>query len=66
MPEAKGDVGTYPLPKLLFYLYKKQFTGTMVLTQPPLENRIYLRDGMPVAAQVADMTEPFGPGPASP
>src|SRR5262245_36472289 len=58
--EATGSVRAYPLPKLLFYLYRKQFTGTMVLSQSPLENRIYLRDGMPVAAQVADMTEPMG------
>jgi tetratricopeptide (TPR) repeat protein len=59
-PEAAGAFRQHPLPKLLFYLYRRQFTGLMTIQADEAENTIYFRDGMPVSAQVADMVEPVG------
>ena len=59
-PEVAGSFRQHPLPKLLFYLYRKQFTGMMSVRQPSGESRIYFRDGMPVAAEVSETVEPIG------
>ena len=44
-PEAAGSFRQYPLPKLLFYLYRKQFTGSLFVHGGATA---YLRDGIPV------------------
>ncbi len=49
-PVAKGTLGQYPLPTLLFYLFKKRFSGTLVLAGDPA-GRVFLRDGFPVEAE---------------
>jgi len=48
-PDAQGDLRRYPFPRLLFYLYKKQFLGELELSQPgALAGHVYFRDGLPV------------------
>ena len=48
-PDAQGDLTRYPFPRLLFYLYKKQFLGELKLSQPgQFEGNVYFRDGLPV------------------
>jgi tetratricopeptide (TPR) repeat protein len=42
------------MPKLLFYLYGKQFTGVLAVTQGVTERFLYLRDGVPLHANVSD------------
>src|SRR5215831_17180683 len=51
-PEASGSFRQYPLPKLLFYLYRKQFTGALFVHGG---ETVYLRDGIPVCG---DKVEP--------
>ena len=59
-PEVAGSFRQHPLPKLLFYLYRKQFTGMMSVRQAGGESRVFFRDGMPVAAEMAEAVEPIG------
>src|SRR5690242_390595 len=59
-PEVAGSFRQHPLPKLLFYLYRKQFTGMMTVRLSSGENRVYLRDGMPVGAEASETVEPIG------
>jgi curved DNA-binding protein CbpA len=48
-PDAQGDLRRYPFPRLLYYLYKKQFLGELILSQPgTLTGHVYFRDGLPV------------------
>lgn len=45
-PDVEGSLSRYPFPQLLFYLFKKQFTGLFVITTGkgnPI--RLYVRDG---------------------
>jgi hypothetical protein len=49
-PEASGSFRQYPLPKLLFYLYRKQFTGSLFVQGGAT---VYLRDGIPVSSDDA-------------
>ena len=53
-PVATGTLGQYPLPTLLFYLFKKRFSGTLVVTGEPT-GRVFLREGYPVEAEHAAM-----------
>jgi len=53
-PEVSGSFYRYPMPKLLFYLYGKQFTGVLAVTQGVTERFLYLRDGVPLHANVTD------------
>ena len=52
-PDVKGDFKRYPLPRLLFYLSKKNFTGQLIC-RPPERNpgRIYFREGKPVFTDI--------------
>jgi hypothetical protein len=60
-PDAQGDFTRYPFPRLLFYLYKKQFLGELVLWQPDtFEGRIYFRDGLPVFTDMPYSTDVLG------
>jgi hypothetical protein len=54
-PEAAGSFRQYPMPKLLFYLYRKQFTGSLFVQGG---ETVYLRDGIPVCGEKVDA----GPG----
>ena len=49
-PDAQGDLSRYPIPRLLYYLYKKQFLGELALEQQTgaVRGSIYFRDGLPV------------------
>src|SRR5579885_1895732 len=58
-PEAAGNFRQHPLPKLLFYLYREQFTGMMSVRASEGENRVFFRDGMPLAAQTTEQVEPI-------
>lgn len=52
-PAVAGTFERYPIPRLLFYLYKKKFTGWLDLTPPESKpGRIYFRDGMAVFADL--------------
>ena len=53
-PVAQGTLGQYPLPTLLFYLFKKRFSGTLVLAGDPT-GRVFLREGFPVEAEHPSM-----------
>ena len=60
-PDAQGDFARYPFPRLLFYLYKKQFLGELVIWQPgTFEGRIYFRDGLPVFTDMPYSTDVLG------
>ena len=48
-PDVQGDFRRYPLPRLLYYLLKKKFTGQIQCRPPEINpGRIYFRDGQPV------------------
>ena len=48
-PDVQGDFTRYPLPRLLFYLLKKKFTGQLICRPPEIDpGRVYFRDGKPV------------------
>ena len=50
-PAAQGDINRYPIPRLLFYLYKKEFLGQLELVEPGgIKGSIFFRDGFPVHA----------------
>src|SRR5437867_2989715 len=53
-PEVSGSFYRYPLPKLLFYLYGKQFTGVLAVREGITERFLYLREGVPLHANVSD------------
>ena len=47
-PDVQGDLRTHPLPRLLFLLLKRAFTGRLVLRAPTGTSACaYLRDGLP-------------------
>src|SRR5262249_53896401 len=52
-PEVTGNFHTDPAPKLLFALYRKRFTGRMVVGAP-YGRILYLRYGVPVTVEVDD------------
>ncbi|MCA9667173.1 MAG: DnaJ domain-containing protein [Myxococcales bacterium] len=46
-PDAQGDFTRYPVPRLLYYLYKKAFVGELRLESAELGiTRIYFREGL--------------------
>src|SRR5262249_42835935 len=47
-PEASGSFRQYPLPKLLFYLYRKQFSGSLFVQGG---DTVYLRAGIAVSGE---------------
>ena len=48
-PDVQGDFDRYPLPRLLFYLLKKKFTGQLICRPPEINaGRVYFREGKPV------------------
>ena len=52
-PDASGDLKRYPWPRLLFYLFRKKFTGELKLALPDQwEGIIYFRDGSGVRADI--------------
>jgi Flp pilus assembly protein TadD len=53
-PEVSGSFYRYPPPKLLFYLYGKQLTGVLAVREGITQRFLYLRDGVPVHAEIAD------------
>ena len=49
VPAAQGTLSERPLPRLLQQLYRKQFTGHVVIAdQTRDESQVYLREGCPV------------------
>src|SRR5262249_16338690 len=50
----------YPLPRLLFYLYRKQFTGRLHVGPAEEPNAVYFHQGIPVMAQIAEQVESIG------
>jgi hypothetical protein len=50
-PDAAGSLREYPLPKLLFYLYRKRFTGVLRVVHDARPSLVYVREGMPVHAE---------------
>ncbi len=52
-PDVQGDFKRYPLPRLLYYLSKKEFTGQLVFRPPERDpGRIYFREGKPVFTDI--------------
>ena len=51
-PDARGDLTRYPLPRLLYYLYKKQFLGDLEINAGEMQGQIHFRDGLPVFADM--------------
>jgi tetratricopeptide (TPR) repeat protein len=60
-PVAQGTLDRYPLPKLLFFLYRKRLTGSLTLAVAGEPNTIiYFRDGTPVMALLPQGAEFLG------
>jgi len=52
-PDASGDLARYPVPRLLFYLFKKSFQGELVLQRPgQWDGVVYFREGTAVRADI--------------
>ena len=52
-PDASGDLKRYPWPRLIFYLFRKNFTGELRLSLPgQWEGIIYFREGCAVRADI--------------
>ena len=52
-PDASGDLSRYPWPRLLFYLFRKNFTGQARMSLPgQWDGVIYCREGSVVRADI--------------
>jgi cytochrome c-type biogenesis protein CcmH/NrfG len=60
-PDATGAFRQHPLPTLLHYLARKEFTGLMAVVEAGQGNQAYFRAGNIVACELADrQIEPIG------
>ncbi|MCB9557109.1 MAG: DnaJ domain-containing protein [Deltaproteobacteria bacterium] len=60
-PDAEGDLQSYPLPRLLFYLYKKRFTGQLLINERGLEYAcVSYREGLPVRCDLTSREDVLG------
>lgn len=56
--DVQGDLAQYPLPRLIFYLYKKQFLGQLHLDRPQGDKaKVYFRQGMPAFVELRAMED---------
>jgi hypothetical protein len=57
--DVTGDLQRYPLPRLLFYLYKRAFMGRLEVDLPgAVTARVYFREGIPAHVE-ANLPEDF-------
>jgi curved DNA-binding protein CbpA len=60
-PDAQGDLNRFPIPRLLFFLLKKAFLGEVeIAAHANLRGRVYLRNGMPVFADLPSSRDVLG------
>jgi hypothetical protein len=58
---VRGDLHQYPLPRLLFHLLRKVFTGVLELVGADgRAARVYVRDGLPCFADLPSMEDVLG------
>jgi hypothetical protein len=60
-PDVEGDLNRYPIPRLIFYLYKREFLGEVAVSREgSFSCRIYFRDGLPVYVHLASSRDVLG------
>ncbi len=59
VPE-RGSLEEWPLPVLLLRLYRRRTSGTLGVSRPGCEKRIFLREGVPVMAESNLPSESLG------
>ena len=57
-PDVQGDLARYPLPRLMYFLCRKRFTGRLEVERPGLSAAsVYFCDGLPARCDVPGSTE---------
>jgi hypothetical protein len=60
-PDVESDLNRYPIPRLLYYLFKREFLGELHISkEKSFSGRVFFREGLPIHTDLPSSRDVLG------